>query len=208
MGRNRNLARDIRDVLAKWLPKAVASAELNSPAYCLFIWYQDFSGDDVTPQFGLATSEYRDACLETMRKSSALEAIWKPQQICHDPPFPGWPVHQADCEPIAAQSRELYDRLSRRVFGPVARVVWRVRNLRADSQELEMLALNPLRDELHKMAIEMNTSIAWFDLIPVTDDFVVFPCDYIGCWAYDDFTAAVPTDKAALIDRAGLNPFD
>jgi hypothetical protein len=50
--------------LTDWIPIGVKELGIKSPAYCLFLWYQDFS-DDFTPHYGIATQELLDAIEST-----------------------------------------------------------------------------------------------------------------------------------------------
>jgi hypothetical protein len=184
----------IKTKLAASIPKAVRELKIKSPAYCLFIWYQDLSVDEYAPVLGVAPVELRDACLSGKHKkklaNDSKTSIWLPQQSI-DRPFPGFPFPKHLCEEVASESNECYSILTAGLDLPPA-----------DEGPLLM----PFRAALHDVARELNL-YDWTRILPRSDDFVVLAADYIGYWLQEDMAASIPGKKLAALKARGRLPF-
>jgi len=99
--------------LTDWIPIGVKELGIKSPAYCLFLWYQDFS-DDFTPHYGIATQELLDAIDSThfVDPFDKFEMIWRPQQ-CADLDAPGRLVLD-ECDIVETEVEACYEILAKR----------------------------------------------------------------------------------------------
>jgi len=183
------LLADIRRKLTSQVPDLVQSFRIRSPAYCLFIWYQDLSVDEYAPVVGVTPVELRDACLAEKDLSKiggdALDAIWRPQQ-CITGPYPGGAYPTGFCKDVSAESNECYSILCT-----------------DDTPADEGPALMPFRSALHQVARELN-AFDWSGILPLTDDFVVLATDYIGYWIQEDMLASIPEKQLQMLISRGL----
>ncbi len=193
-----HLSRDVETTLIDWLPKGVGQHVPESPAYCVFLWYHDFSMDDAALSFGIGTTEFRDACVGRLKRS-ATEAIWTPQQMI-DEPFPGFPFPGGNCDVVSAEVNEMYALMSAPYFEQLEK------GETDEDGEKELNALAPLRHALHRVGLSLNKLAEWKEILPVTDDFIVFPTDFIGSWQCEDFEAAVPEERHQRLARQPWHP--
>jgi hypothetical protein len=190
------LLTNIQKQLVSDLPEAVRKLRIKSPAYCLFIWYQDSSTDEYTPQFFVAPVRLRDACLAEKDLSKiggdALDAVWRPQQTISFP-YQKCRFSTNLCDSVSAEANEccsiLFDNPSDEEDGD------------------ESALLMPFRTALHRAARELN-GFDWSGVLPRSDDFIVLATDYIGYWLAEDMTASVPKKQLSLLVSHGYLPKD
>ena len=209
--------------LTDWIPIGVKELRVKSPAYCLFLWYQDFS-DDFTPHCGIATQDLLDSIHSTDLQDplEKFEIIWRPQQ-CADLEVPGRLILD-ECDIVENEVESCYEILAEQsgLFGDSDSIE------ESDDEELdadleeddldregdeeddeeaierEFEALAPFREMMHRVGNNLR-KVDWKKILPVTDDFVVLVGDYVGYWLADDFEQSVSPEKiASLIERGML----
>lgn len=182
--------RSIEKRLLELIPTKVARLKLTSPAYALFLWYQDFSGMDAAVEFGIGTEALRAACLSGKYSSKlgnpADFAIWAPQQSIEGP-FPGFPLPGGIIDEVAEDCDSVYQVLSE------------------DAMEDEEAAIAPFRTMMQRVARTLN-GIDWSKKLRVSEDFVVVACDYMSMWCRDDFHASLGSQKIAELIAKGMMP--
>jgi hypothetical protein len=177
------------------VPDAVRKLDIKSPAYCLFLWYQDLSVDEYAPELGVAPVELRDACLSGKHReklgNDPVASIWLPQQSI-ERPFPGFPFPKHVCENVAAEANECYSILTAGHEYP-------------PGVHAEGPLLMPFRAALHGVARKLN-AYDWSGILPCSEDFVVLAADYIGYWLDEDMAASIPEERLTPLRSRGLLP--
>jgi hypothetical protein len=170
--------------LLKYIPDKVRELHVTSPAYCLFLWYQDLSAMDFTPSIGVGTVELWDACFSGRHRDEMGDSpefcVWSPQQSISGP-FPGFPLPGGLCNVIAAEANECY-------------------SLMCEREGAEEIVLLPFRSMMHRVAQRLNT-IEWSEILRTTDDFIVLASDYIGYWFDQDIEASIGATKLSLLQE-------
>ena len=189
-----DLQQAIYSKLSTWIPEKLRSLKIQSPTYCLFIWYQDLSVDELTPIIATAPVEMRDACFAREHRSNLgdepRKAIWTPQQSI-SAPFPGWESFKDfPCDVVAQDVDALYRLLSAHLTRP---------------PEDEMELLMPVRTVLSRVAQDLN-QVDWSGILPCSEDFVVLATDYIGAWLVEDMSASIPKPALLKLKKKKLLP--
>jgi hypothetical protein len=224
-----NLLTSIERNLTDWIPIGVKELEITSPAYCLFIWYQDYSGD-LTPHIGVATKNLLDAVEATDFEdpNDKYDMIWRPQQ-CADLEIPGRLIVD-ECDIVENEVEDCYELLAEKsgLFDggdddsdddddldedeEDEDEIEEDSDLEDDEidEELdeEFQTLAPFREMMHRVGKNL-ANVDWSKIMPVTDEFVVLVCDYVGYWLPEDFEQCV-TDAQfdKLVARGLLLPLD
>ncbi len=220
--------------LTDWIPIGVKELGIKSPAYCLFLWYQDFS-DDFTPHYGIATQELLDAIESThfADPMDKFEMIWRPQQ-CADLDVPGRLVLD-ECDIVETEVEACYEILAKQ-----AEIFEEGADNEDESQEEDGLedALGDDEDlddedlddedldeedlDEDEEAIEKEfqalapfremmhrvgknlQQVDWKNIMPVSDNFIVLVGDYVGYWLAEDFEESVSLPKIDSLIAQGL----
>jgi hypothetical protein len=200
-----NLLLTIERNLTDWIPIGVKELEVESRAYCLFIWYQDYSSD-LTPHIGIATQKLLDAVEATHFDDpmDRFDMIWRPQQVA-ELDVPGRLIVE-DCYELLAESSGLFDSdgedSALEILEPTDGDNDVDDNSELD-QEFETLA--PFREMMHRVGKNLK-KVNWSKILPVTDDFVVVVSDYVGYWLSEDFEQCVDQPTYALLQTKNMLP--
>lgn len=207
--------------LTDWIPIGVKELGIKSPAYCLFLWYQDFS-DDFTPHYGIATQELLDAIESThfADPMDKFEMIWRPQQ-CADLDVPGRLVLD-ECDIVETEVEACYEILAKQaeIFEEDAENEDESQeedgledalsdeldeDLDEDEEaiEKEFQALAPFREMMHRVGKNLQ-QVDWKNIMPVSDNFIVLVGDYVGYWLAEDFEESVSLPKIDSLMAQGL----
>jgi hypothetical protein len=210
--------------LTDWIPIGVKELGIKSPAYCLFLWYQDFS-DDFTPHYGIATQELLDAIEATHFEDpiDRFEMIWRPQQ-CADLDVPGRLVLD-ECDIVETEVEACYEILAKQaeIFEEESENENALEedseleddlgdeedldeeDLDADEEaiEKEFQALAPFREMMHRVGKNLQ-QVDWKKIMPVSDNFIVLVGDYVGYWLAEDFEESVSLPKIDSLIAQGL----
>ena len=106
------LRQQIQDQLVDYIPKYFASHALSSPAYCLFLLYDDGSSLDFTPNIEIGTKDLLLACEQGLKDgvgdTSNQGKAWRPHQ-CISSPFPGFPCPGERLTIVGKECNACYD---------------------------------------------------------------------------------------------------
>jgi hypothetical protein len=222
-----NLLQSIERNLVDWIPMGVKDLAVDSPAYCLFVWYQDFSGD-YTPHIGVATQKLLDAIesIPFTDPDDKFDMIWRPQQTA-DLDVPGRLLLD-ECDIVENEVENCYEILAERsgLFHEVEDSDDDDDDDDDDEPEDELLGdgeeaddidevidqefstLAPFREMMHRVGKKL-AAYNWSQVMPITDNFVVLVGDYVGYWLADDFEECVDQKVLTkLIETGLLRPFD
>ncbi len=215
--------------LTDWIPMGVKELDCKSPAYCLFVWYQDYSGD-FTPHIGIATQELLKSANSKVFSDplDKYDMIWRPQQ-CADLDVPGQLLvdecdivesEVEDCYDILAEESGLFDELDNQDDEDSQdpsdldeededddeaedddEELAHDEQVDEDDEEFETLV--PFREMMHRVGKNLQ-QVEWHKILPVTDDFVVLVCDYVGYWLPEDFEECVDDELYERLVARGL----
>jgi hypothetical protein len=210
--------------LTDWIPMGVKEMKTHSPAYCLFVWYQDFSGD-LTPHIGIATLDLIKSA-ESMKfvdPNEKFDVLWRPQQ-CADLKAPGSLFidecdivenEVEDCYEILAKESGLFDDEDDDEEDKDADDELNDEDADGltdgddddfdDEEDVEFETIAPFREMMHRVGKNLRT-VDWKRILPVTEDFVVVVCDYVGYWLAEDFELSVSPEQIARLTKQGLLP--
>jgi hypothetical protein len=200
------------------IPMAVSEMASSTPAYCLFIWYQDYSSA-FTPHIGLGTQKLLES-VKAIRFDDPMDKydmIWIPQQNCDlSAPDRLWleecEIVENDvenCYALLAEASGLHEDRSRNSDAPKLTSERNAINDDDDSFDLdaeldqEFATLRPFRDMMHRVGDSLRRK-DWSKAIPVTENFVVLVGDYMGHWLADDFERCVNDQLWAKLAQSGL----
>lgn len=147
--------KQIEDILFTEVPKAAKAARITEPVYCLRIWYNGTdSSEDAIPHLLLIKDSTRQKFLTKYGDDPLMlcDYLWSADEAT----FEGfsYDVSLPDTD-LLAPYKVWYDYL-------------------CDQDEDE--ELQPFREMVQRVSKKLN-QLDWTAMIPVTDDFVVFPAD-------------------------------
>jgi hypothetical protein len=204
--------------LVDYIPMAVREMASPTPAYCLFIWYQDFSST-FTPHIGLATQNLLKV-VNSIRFDDPMDKydmIWLPQQNS-DLSAPDRLLLEEceivendvdNCYALLAEASGLHDELPTNASS--ANPLPKSESIKDDDEsfdldaelEREFTTLQPFREMIHRVGDSLRRK-DWSKAIPVTENFVVLVGDYMGHWLADDFERCVDDKLWTKLAQAGL----
>jgi len=221
-----NLLESIERNLTEWIPMGVKELEIKSPAYCLFLWYMDFEGE-FTPQFGIATQELLDVVAKSKFEDPVdkYDILWRPPQ-CADLSVPGCLVVD-ECDIVESDVEMCYELLASNLglldddSDDDDEFDDEQEEIAADASDQSLLeddlsdeefdeeiekefeALEPFREMMHRVGKSLS-EVDWKRIMPVTENFVVLVCDYVGYWLSEDFEQCVSSEKIDALIQKGL----
>lgn len=179
--------KQMEGVLIGAVPEAVKRANITEPVYCLRIWYNGTdSSEEAIPHLLLV-------------KESTRQKFLKEHGSSH-------PVILSEC--LWCADEATFEDMSYDVGLPNADLlkpykVWYDYLCEADDDE----DLQPFREMVQRVSKKLN-QLDWKTIIPVTDDFVVFPAD--GSHTFDDdlgdLQASISLDQWKRFESAGWIP--
>lgn len=221
------LLQTIERNLTDWIPIGVKELGVQSPAYALFIWYQDYSAE-FTPMFGIATQKLLDLAERTEFDDpfEKYEMIWRPQQ-CANLDIPGQLLVD-ECDIVETEVENCYEILA----AESGLSSWDssdkdedddeddVEDSEDDSDddfdsddedddfedeeiEKELNALVPFRDMMHRVGDSLR-KMDWSKILQVKDNFVVLVGDYVGYGLVEDFERCVDDEHYQRLVEAGM----
>lgn len=143
----------MEDILVAEVPQAVKAASISEPVYCLRIWYNGTdSMNDAIPHLLLVKESTRQKFLKEHGDDPLIlcDYLWCADEATSDDYGVGLPGAE-----LLAPYKVWYDYL-------------------CDQDEDE--ELQPFREMVQRVSKKLN-QLDWKTIIPVTDDFVVFPAD-------------------------------
>ena len=177
----------IETCLVEYVPQKIRELGVDSEAYCVFLWYHDFSMTDFTPEVGIGTVDLRDACMSgeyASKLGSEPEwCVWVPQQSI-DPPIPGFPLPEFRCEVVSAETNECYSHFIK-------------------SERYK--PLQPFRSMLCRVAQRLN-AIDWNGILTTNNDFFVFATDFIGYNTFDDLPNCIDSKLVESLEARKVIP--
>lgn len=222
------LLQTIENNLTDWIPIGVKEIGVKTPAYALFLWYQDYSGE-FTPIYGIATQKLLDIAQRTKFEEplDKFELIWRPQQ-CANLDIPGQLLVD-ECDIVETEVENCYEILAEQSgissWDPVEEDTEDdgsefevAEDLESDEDdqvsdeddefedeeiEKELEALAPFREMMHRVGDSLR-KIDWKKVMPVTDDFVVIVSDYVGYRLAEDFERCVTDEQYQKLVDAGM----
>ncbi len=171
----------IEKILVAEIPKAVKAAKVKEQVYCLRIWYNGTDMDETAvPSLMLVKESARKTFLKK-RPKEALYYVWGADE-------------QQDEEysiTIELSNDKLLDH-----YG-----VWYEHLCELEDDE----ELQPFREMTQRVALQLN-ALDWTTILPVTDDFIVFPADgsHTFCDDLGDMAASVPKPRLKLLQSRKL----
>jgi hypothetical protein len=229
-----SLLRTIERNLSDWIPMGVKELDVQSPAYCLFVWYQDYCSD-FTPHIGVATQKLLDS-IDGKKFDDPVDRfdmIWRPQQVA-DIDAPDRLLldecdivenEVEDCYDLLAESSGLFndelddsdedetDDESDAMDGNSDTSKGAKSDQELSDQELEdeldeeFKALAPFREMLYRVGDQLR-KVDWKTIMPIRENFVVVVCDYNGNWLSEDFQRGVDEElfKKLLEQKMLMQP--
>jgi len=173
----------MEELLVVEIPKAVRSASITEPAYCLRLWYNGTdSAEDAVPWLMLVKESTRQ---EFLAKHGA------------NAPYYLWSADEATL-PGQSYNINLPEKPLQRPYSKWYRYICKVE----DDEELQHF-----REMMQRVARRLN-QLRWQDLAPVTDDFVVFPADgsHTFCDDIGDLKASISPEQLASFRAKNLLP--
>jgi hypothetical protein len=176
----------IEALLVSHIPKVVKAAKLREPVYCLRIWYNGTDSlETAVPWLMLVKESTRKSFIRKHGKKAPYY-IWCADEATNDEStntVQSFNV-QIDNEELVKQYGLWYEHLC---------------DLDDDEE------LQPFREMSQRVAAKLNT-LDWSAIVPVTDDFVVFPADgsHTFCDDLGDLNASVPEERLNLLRSRNL----
>jgi hypothetical protein len=216
-----SLLRTIERNLSDWIPMGVKELNVQSPAYCLFVWYQDYCSD-FTPHIGVATQKLLDF-IDSKKLDDPIDRfdmIWRPQQVADiDAPDR---LYLDECDIVENEVEDCYDLLaeSSGLFDDDEDAGEDDNAANSDAgdegeeneQELEaeldeeFQTLAPFREMLYRVGDQLR-KVDWKTIMPIRENFVVVVCDYNGYWLTEDFQRSVDAEcYQKLVNQEMLMP--
>jgi hypothetical protein len=177
----------LKTLLKMAIPAAVKKLKLPEPAFCMRIYYFDTHAP--REDYGFSVRVLTEPVRQRLAQENPVPAnladeLWLPQAGVAN----GQDLHELDL----AGNRELT-----RLFGEVYELL-------AESEDDDHM---PHLRELARRTSKALNARNWSSLIPVTDDFVIFPADgsgYFDGFDYeDDLQASVPAERIELLRQRG-----
>lgn len=179
--------KQMEEILIAEIPKAVKAARLTDPVYCLRIWYNGTdSMEDAIPHLLLVKDSTRQAFVKEHGKNVVLlsEYLW-----CAD-------------EATADEDWSYDVSLPEAKLLPPYKVWYTYLCDQDDDEELQ-----PFREMVQRVSKQLN-QLDWKSIIPVTDDFVVFPADgsHTFCDDLGDLQASITPTQWKQFESVGWVP--
>jgi len=177
--------RQVHRELVRQIPAAVRGLTIDAPAYCVALAYQHEDPLDFRVQVGL--DEQRRAWLadradeQTDEKAAGIEEIWSPAELGEELPV--------ELGTVAGTARLLGQE-------------WSL----ADAEDITAPTApggEGARELFCAVAAELNTA-DWAQLLPITDDFVVYAVDVELADLDRNMPACLPPTRLALLHDRGL----
>lgn len=178
--------KQMEDILVAVVPEAVQRARITEPVYCLRIWYNGTdSFEEAVPHLLLVKDSTRQKFLKEHSDNPILlsDYLWCADEATFEGLSDGVSLPDAD---LLAPYKVWYDYLCDR----------------EDDEELQ-----PFREMVQRVSQKLNR-LDWKKIIPVTDDFVVFPADgsHTFCDDLGDLQASITPAQWKRFEAAGWIP--
>lgn len=194
------LLKSIERDLTDWIPIAAQELKVSSPAYALFLWYQDYH-DDWLPHFGVATDLLLKDIPQLKLEAAydKYEILWCPQQA-PESDLPGR-LFLDECELVENAVDECYELLAESYD-----LEKKTKSLSdEDALQEEYQALLPFREMLHRVRLHLQ-SHDWSTCFKLMDDFAIVVSDYMGYWLDEDLKASLDPELMGRLTARDMLP--
>ena len=176
-----SILKQIETLLITEVPLSVKAARVKEPMYCLRIWYNGTDSSSDAAPYGMLIKE-------SARKAHIAKEYWHPGDL--------W---MADEWTYPEKSKDIH------VANPQLGQLYQTWYQCLCANEAERLPL--FRQMTQRVSRKLNL-INWQSLLPVTDDFVVFPADGSHNYMDDvgDLLASISPAQEKLLRSRNLIP--